>query len=85
MVHGERNPKIRVPHRVYELLGDAGLARFMEMTRENHERGFVMLQSHLLHESDRTGDRRYQDLLEWLKKHRQEFFFGVSYGFEDGR
>jgi hypothetical protein len=85
MVQGERNPKVRVPHRVYELLGDARLAVFMEMTRENHERGFVMLQSHLLHESDRTGDRRYLDLLDWLKKHRQEFFFGVTYGFEDGR
>jgi hypothetical protein len=85
MVHGERNPKIRVPHRIYELLGDPKLAQFMEMTRENHERGFVMLQSHLLHESDRTGDGRYRDLLEWLKKHRQEYFFGVTYGFEDGR
>jgi len=85
MVHGERSPKIRVPHRVYELLGDGRLGEFMDMTRENHERGFVMLQSHLLHESDRTGDPRYQDLLEWLKKHKQEFFFGVSYGFEDGR
>jgi hypothetical protein len=85
MVHGERSPKIKVPHRVYELLGDARLAQFMEMTRENHERGFVMLQSHLLHESDRTGDRRYLDLLVWLKKHKQEFFFGVTYGLEDGR
>ena len=85
MVHGERSPKIRVPHRVYKLLGDGRLTEFMEMTRENHERGFVMLQGHLLHESDRTGDRRYQDLLEWLKKHKQEFFFGVAYGFEDGR
>ena len=85
MVHGERSPKIKVPHRVYELLGDARLTEFMEMTRENHERGFVMLQSHLLHESDRTGDRGYKDFLEWLKKHKQEFFFGVSYGFEDGR
>jgi hypothetical protein len=85
MVHGEQGPKIRVPHRVYELLSDAGLAEFMEMARENHERGFVMLQSHLLHEADRTGDPRYRDLLEWLKKHKQEFFFGVTYGFEDGR
>jgi hypothetical protein len=85
MVHGERGPKIRVPHRVYELLGDPRLAEFLEMTRENHERGFVMLQSHLLHEADRTGDRRPRDLLEWLKKHREEFFFGVSHGFEDGR
>jgi hypothetical protein len=85
MVHGEQNPKIRVPHRVFELLNDGRLAEFMEMTRENHERGFVMLESHLLRESDRTGDRRYGDLLEWLKKHRQEFFFGVSDGFEDGR
>jgi hypothetical protein len=85
MIHGERSPKIRVPHRVYELLGDARLTEFMEMTRENHERGFVMLQSHLLHEADRTGERRYQDLLEWVKKHKQEFFFGVTYGFEDGR
>ena len=74
-----------MPHRVYELLGDGGLARFIEMTRENHERGFVMLQGHLLHEADRTGDPRYQDLLDWLRKHKQEFFFGVSYGFEDGR
>ena len=85
MVHGEQHPKIRVPHRVYELLGDPRLAEFLEMTRKNHERGFVMLQSHLLHEADRTGDPRYQDLLDWLKKHKQEFFFGVSYGFEDGR
>lgn len=85
MVRGERSPKIRVPHRVYELLGDARLAEFMEMTRENHERGFVMLQGQLLREADRTGDRRYQDLLEWLKKHKQEFFFGITYGFEDGR
>ena len=85
MVHGERNPKIRVPHRVYGLLGDGRLAEFMEMTRENHERGFVMLESHLLHEADRTGDMRYHDLLDWLRKHKQEFFFGVSYGFEDGR
>ena len=85
MAQGERNPKVRVPHRVYEPLGDPRLAEFMEMTRENHERGFVMLQSHLLHEADRTGDRRYHDLLEWLKKHKQEFFFGVTYGFEDGR
>ena len=85
MVHGEGNPRIRVPHRVYELLGDPRLGEFMEMTRENHERGFVMLQSHLLHEADRTGDRRFGELLEWLKKHRQEFFFGVSYGFEDWR
>ncbi|HMK15970.1 MAG TPA: hypothetical protein VK450_03515 [Methanomicrobiales archaeon] len=74
-----------MPHRVYELLADARLGEFMEMTRENHERGFVMLQSHLLHEADRTGDSRYHDLLEWLKKHKQEFFFGVTYGFEDGR
>ena len=85
MVHGERNPRVKVPHRVYELLVDPRLTEFMEMTRENHERGFVMLQSHLLHEADRTGDRRYHDLLEWLKKHKQEFFFGVTYGFEDGR
>jgi hypothetical protein len=85
MVHGEQNPRIRVPHRVYELLTDARLGEFMEMTRENRERGFVMLQSHLLHEADRTRDPRYHDLLEWLKKHKQEFFFGVSYGFEDGR
>ena len=84
MVHGERNPPIRVPHRVYELLGDARLAEFMEMARENRERGFVMLESHLLREADRTGERRYGDLLGWLKKHRQEFFFGVSHGFEDG-
>jgi hypothetical protein len=85
MVHGETNPRIRVPHRVYELLGDARLAEFMGMTRENHERGFVMLESYLLREADRTGDSRYQDLLAWLKKHKQEYFFGVSYGFEDGR
>ena len=85
MVPGEQNPKIRVPHRVYEALGDPRLAEYLEMTRENHERGFVMLQSHLLHEADRTGDRRFGELLDWLKKHRQEFFFGVSYGFEDGR
>ncbi|MDD1667123.1 MAG: hypothetical protein LUO96_01515 [Methanomicrobiales archaeon] len=85
MAHGDQRPKVRVPHRVYELLGDPRLARHLEMTRENHERGFVMLQSHLLHEADRTGDTRYTDLLDWLKKHRQEFFFGVTYGFEDGR
>jgi hypothetical protein len=85
MVHQEKSPKIRVPHRVYELIMDGRLAEFMDMTRENHERGFVMLQSHLLREYDRTGDRRHQDLLDWLKKHKQEFFFGVSYGFEDGR
>jgi hypothetical protein len=85
MVRGDRSPKVRVPHRVYELLRDARLAEFLEMTRENHERGFVMLESHLLHEADRSGDRRSLDLLDWLKKHRQEFFFGVSHGFEDGR
>ena len=85
MVHGAENPKIRVPHRVYELLADGRLAGFMDMARENHDRGFVMLEGHLLHEADRTGDRRYADLLDWLKKHKQEFFFGVSYGFEDGR
>jgi len=85
MVRGAENPKIRVPHRVYELLGDPRLTEYLEMTRENHERGFVMLQSHLLHEADRSGDRRYHDLLDWLKKHKQEYFFGVSYGFEDGR
>ncbi|HTY52404.1 MAG TPA: hypothetical protein VMB35_04360 [Methanomicrobiales archaeon] len=85
MVHGAENPKIRVPHRVYELLEDARLAGFMDMARENHDRGFVMLEGHLLHEADRTGDRRYRELLDWLKKHKQEFFFGVSYGFEDGR
>ena len=67
MAHGEGNPRIRVPHRVYDLLGDPRLGEFMEMTRENHERGFVMLQGHLLHESDRTGDRRYGELLDWLK------------------
>ncbi len=85
MVHGEQNPWIKVPHRVYELLGDPGLSHYLEMTRENHERGFVMLQGHLLHEADRTGDTRFRDLLEWIKKHKQEFFFGVTYGFEDGR
>jgi hypothetical protein len=51
MVHGEKGPKIRVPRRVYELLGDAQLREYLDMTRENHERGFVMLQSHLLRES----------------------------------
>ncbi len=84
MVHGEQN-RMKVPHRVYELLKDPGLAEYIEMTRENRQRGFVMLESHLLREADRTGDPRYRDLLDWLSKHRQEFFFGVASGFEDGR
>ena len=77
--------KIKVPRDVFDVLETLRSGGFLDIARKEKEKGFLIALTHCKFEYEKRKDAKFMNTYEWLKKHKQEFFFGVTYGFEDGR
>lgn len=84
MTNTGKMPQVKVKRsllEVMELLKNEG---FLDLVKENKEKGYITVLTHLKMEHERTKDERLREAYDWINKHKDTFFWGVNDGFTIG-
>jgi|GEM_PF-905159 len=81
MINTRKMPQVKVKRTIFDIMELLRSEGFFDLIMKNKEKGYITIMTHLKIEYERTRDERLRQTYDWISKHKDEFFWGITDGF----